>query len=155
MPETPQPVIVTLDARPAVVLREIVRMDALPGFFGRAFGSAMQGAAAQGVQVVGPPFGAYFGMPGETVDVAAGFPTDRPVRADAGIQPLTLPGGRAVQVLHVGSYEGLPETYGRLMAWMGAEGLTGGPVMWESYLNEPDPEHPEDTRTLIVWPVEG
>lgn len=153
MTETHQPEIVTLEPRAAAVLRETVRMEALPDFFGRAFGSALQVAGSQGVMVVGPPFGAYFGMPGDTVDVAAGFPTERPVDSDAGVQPLALPGGRAVQLLHAGTYDALQEAYGRLMAWMGAEGLTGGSLMWEVYLTEPDPAHPENTQTLIVWPL--
>nr|NLI49315.1 GyrI-like domain-containing protein [Propionibacterium sp.] len=148
-----EPEVVALEPQPAALLRETVRMDALPDFFDRAFHAAARVAGAQGVQLVGPPVGVYFGMPSETVEVGAGFPTDRPVTPDAGVQPFTLPGGRAVQVLHVGTYDALQETYGRLMAWVGAQQLTPGPLMWEAYLNEPDPNAPEATRTLIVWPL--
>ncbi len=153
MSEIHQPEIVTLDPRPAALLRETVPMGALPDFFGRAFHAAAQAAGTQGVQLVGPPVGVYFGMPSDTVDVAAGFPTDRAITPDAGVVPFTLPGGRAVRVLHVGSYDAMQETYGRLMAWMGAERLTGGPVMWEEYLTEPDPAAPDAAQTLIVWPL--
>lgn len=153
MPEIHQPEIVTLEPRQVALLRETVRMDALGDYFGRAFSAAAQVAGAQGVQIVGPPLGVYFGMPSETVDVGAGFPTDRPFTPDGGVAPFTLPGGRAAQVLHVGSYDAMQDTYGRLMAWFGAEGLTGGQVMWEEYLTEPDPAAPDATRTLIVWPL--
>lgn len=153
MTETHQPEIVTLEPHIAAVVREIIPMDAMPDFFDRAFHATFGVASSQGVALAGPPFGVYFGMPTDTVDVAAGFPTDRAVEPDAGVQPFTLPGGRAVQVLHVGPYDAMQETYGRLMAWLGAEGLTGGPVMWEVYLTEPDAAHPEAIETLIVWPL--
>ncbi|CAN5160062.1 hypothetical protein BH11ACT4_BH11ACT4_07320 [soil metagenome] len=92
-------------------------------------------------------------MPTDTVDVGAGFPSATlPAPAD-GVTGEMLPGGRAVQVLHQGSYDTLHETYDRLMPWLAEQGLTPGPVMWESYLNEPQPESPDATRTLIVWPL--
>lgn len=56
-------------------------------------------------------------------------------------------------MLHEGTYDGMVITYGRLMEWFTEQGLTPGPLMWESYLNEPDPAAPEATRTLIVWPI--
>lgn len=53
----------------------------------------------------------------------------------------------------MGTYDAMQDTYGRLLAWLAEQGLTPGPVMWESYLTEPDPAHPEATKTLIVWPL--
>jgi len=153
MPEQPVPEIVSLEPRPAALLRETVRMDALVEYFDRAFHTVARVAGEQGVSFAGPPVGVYFGMPSETVDVGAGFPTDRPVTPDAGVTAETLPGGRAVQLLHVGTYDALVDSYGRLMAWVEAQGLTPGPLMWEVYLTEPDPAAPEATRTLIVWPL--
>lgn len=155
MSETPVPEVATLEPQTVALLRETVRMDALTDYFDRAFHAVMRVAGAQGVAVVGPPVGVYFGMPAETVDVGAGFPTDRPVEAADGVTPDTLPGGRAAQVLHVGTYDAMEATYGRLMAWVGDQGLTPGPLMWETYLTEPDTAAPEATQTLIVWPLAG
>ena len=61
--------------------------------------------------------------------------------------------GRAAQVLHEGPYDEMSVTYGRLMEWFAEQGLTPAPMMWESYLNEPDPAAPEEAKTLIVWPI--
>ena len=155
MAEIHDPEVVTLEPQPVALLRETVRMDALTDFFDRAFHAVARTAGAQGMAPAGPPLGVYFGMPGETVDVGAGFPTHIPVTPDAGVTPETLPGGRAVQVLHVGSYGALQATYGRLMAWVAEQGLTPGPLMWETYLTEPDDSDPEATQTLIVWPLAG
>jgi effector-binding domain-containing protein len=149
-----EPQIVILAPAHVAVVRETVPMSALTDFFSRAFHATMAATQAQGVPVVGPPFGMYFGMPSETVDVAAGFPTASPISpTDDGVTTTDLPGGRAVQVLHVGTYDSLEGTYARLMAWLGERGLQPADVMWESYLNEPDPTHPETSETLITWPL--
>ena len=94
-------------------------------------------------------------MPTDTVDVAAGFPTAGRIAAAAeGVVPFELPGGRAVQFLHVGSYDDLGEAYARMTAWMGEQGLTPADAMWESYLTEPTPDgDPAVNQTLITWPV--
>lgn len=148
------PQLVILAPAHAAVVRETVPMSALTDYFSRAFHATMAAAQAQGVPITGPPFGLYFGMPSETVDVAAGFPTAFPVSpTDDGVTAANLPGGRAAQVLHVGTYDSLEQTYGRLMAWLGEKGLRPAEVMWESYLNEPDPAHPETAETLVTWPL--
>lgn len=147
------PELVTLEARPVALLRETVRMDALTDYYDRAFHAVSAAVSSQGVSIAGPPVGVYFGMPGKTVDVGAGFPTEGSIRPDAGVTPETLPGGRAAQVLHVGSYDAMPATYGRLTEWLAERELTPGPLMWETYVTEPDDAHPEATSTLITWPL--
>jgi effector-binding domain-containing protein len=66
-----------------------------------------------------------------------------------------LPAGRAAQVMHTGSYDSMEQTYGRLMAWVQQQGLALGPVMWETYLTEPNEEDPSSMQTLITWPLTG
>jgi len=165
------PHVVALEPTTVLALRETVPMGELPAFFDRAFHATMAAAQAQGVRVVGPPVGVYFGMPSDTVDVAAGFPVAGPVEGVggggagagggaggggvAGVGIVTLPGGRAAQILHVGTYDAMEQTYGRLMSWMGEQGLRPGGVMWEVYLSEPTPDAPESWQTLIVWPLAG
>ncbi|MHB1009473.1 MAG: GyrI-like domain-containing protein [Propionibacteriaceae bacterium] len=153
MSENHEPEIVNLEPRTVAVLRERVPMNSLVDYFGRAFTTVSQVASEQGAVIVGPPVGLYFGVPTDTVDVAAGFPTDRPVTPAEGVTSETLPGGRTAQVLHVGTYDSMKATYGRLSSWLAAEGLTPGPVMWETYLTEPDPAAPETAQTLIDWPL--
>lgn len=135
-------------------VRETVPMEALTEFFGRAFGRTMQTLARQGVQPVGPPYGKYYGMPGATVDVEAGFPVAQPITGDGDVTPGTLPGGRVVEAVHVGPYDTMERTYAEVQRFFGSNGLTPGPVMWESYLTDPDAEpDPAGWRTLICWPI--
>ncbi|HMO11186.1 MAG TPA: GyrI-like domain-containing protein [Actinotalea sp.] len=84
-----------------------------------------------------------------------GFPVDGPVTVAGGFaHRLVLPGGRAVQAVHVGPFDTLEQTYEALLAWLSEQGLTPSGQMWESYLSDPAVEpDPAAWRTLIVWPV--
>ena len=65
-----------------------------------------------------------------------------------------LPGGRAVEGIHVGSYDHLPGAYADLQQWMEQHGLEPANLMWEYYLTDPGIEpDPSRWRTRIVWPV--
>ena len=137
-------------------VRRTVPMNELTDFFSRAFSETMRVLGAQGVQPSGPPFGKYYGMPGETVDVEAGFPVDRPVTGSGDVVPGSLPGGRVVEAVHVGPYDTMQQTYAVIERFFAAEGWTPGDVMWESYLSDPGTEpDPAAWRTLISWPVAG
>ena len=59
------------------------------------------------------------------------------------------PGGRAAVAVHVGPYEGLADTWGRLLGWLAEQGLQPGPEMWEEYLSPPEGD-PATWRTRLV-----
>jgi len=145
-----------LQETPTAVLRETVPMNALRDFFDRAYRSVMTAVQQQNVQLAGPPFAMYRGMPTDVVDVEAGFPLAAPYPGggESVVTAGTLPAGRALEAMHVGPYDTLPETYGAVMARMQAEGLTPGDAMWEYYLSDPATEpDPAAWKTLVVWPV--
>jgi effector-binding domain-containing protein len=150
------PDIVTVEPTEVVLVRDRVPMGSLRDFFDRSF-AALGEAAEQGrLRFAGPPVGVYHGLPDETVDVGVGFPTAGPVDLGEDLVVETLPGGRALQIVHLGSYDTLQETYARVMAWVAEQGLEPGPVMWETYLTEPTPDgDPADMRTMITWPLAG
>jgi effector-binding domain-containing protein len=144
----------TLEPQPAAVLRGEAPIEELPAVFDRGFHEVMQAIEAQGVTVTGPPFGFYPRMPGETVEVAVGFPTTVPVNPHGEVRAFELPGGRAITGVHVGPYDTLERTYGELTVWAAAERLQLAPYMWESYLTDPSAEpDPNNWQTLIIWPV--
>jgi hypothetical protein len=46
------------------------------------------------------------------------------------------------------------ETYSQVEQWMVGQRLVPGPVVWESYLSDPEREpDPATWRTVIHWPV--
>jgi effector-binding domain-containing protein len=143
-----------LERQSTAVIRERVPMDQLRAFFDRAFSATMAALQKQGRQPVGPPFAKYYGMPTKTVDVEAGFPVSAPIHDDAGVAGGELPGGRAVEAIHVGPYEELSRTYQEVDRWMRERGLTPAEFMWESYLSDPDREpDPKTWRTQLMLPV--
>lgn len=145
-----------LQEQPTAMLRETVPMNALREFFDRAYKAVMAAVQQQNVQLAGPPFALYRGMPTDVVDVEAGFPLAAPYPggAEGGVSAGVLPAGPALQAMHVGPYDSLPETYSAVMARMRAEGLTPGDAMWEYYLSDPAAEpDPAVWKTLVVWPV--
>ena len=147
--------VVNLEPQLAAVVRDELPVGQLPTLFDRAFHQVMEAVEAQGLRVTGPPFGFYPRMPGDTVEVAAGFPVSGPITPTGAVTALELPGGRAVTGVHVGGYDGLEQTYRELVAWSRSRGLEGGAVMWESYLSDPAAEpDPAKWRTQITWPVE-
>lgn len=155
MIETEQPHLTNLAPATTAVVREVVAMAELPAFYDRAFAELPQAIAAQGVGIVGPAFGFYHGIPGETVDLETGLPTDRAVETDGAVHAGALPGGRMARLVHAGSFDGLGAAWERLGAWIGEQGLTPGNEFWEVYLTEPSPEmDPRDLRTELNWPVE-
>lgn len=86
--------ILELDEQPTAVVRATLPFAELAGFFGRAFEAVLAALATQGVAPTGPPFAFYPGIVVETVEVAADFPTERPVDPSGEVVALTLPGGR-------------------------------------------------------------
>jgi effector-binding domain-containing protein len=150
------PEIVELVPQDAVAVRGDVAFAELPEFFGRAFAESAAAAAACGVTIIGPPFGFYPEMPTMTVAVEAGFPVSGPIEPRGNAHPLVLPGGRAVQAMHIGPYDTMVQTYAALQSWMAERGLHPAVGMWESYLSDPQAEpDPAHWRTLIIWPLAG
>jgi effector-binding domain-containing protein len=136
-------------------VRERVPMTELTEFFSRAFGETMAVLQSQGIRPVDAPFGKYYGRPTETVDVEAGFPVAKAITASGRVLPGVLPGGRAVEAIHVGPYDTMERTYSEIEEYFAKEHLEGGPVMWESYLSDPEAE-PDAAkwRTKICWLID-
>jgi effector-binding domain-containing protein len=146
--------LVTLDEQPTAVIKAQIATNEMVAFFDRAFGAVLDALSARGVAPVGAPFALYHGMPTDVVDLEAGFPVAATFEATGDVVAGLLPGGRAVQAIHRGSYESLPETYTEVRQRLSEEGLEPGPVAWECYLTDPR-EHPDPAswQTLVVWPA--
>lgn len=135
------------------MVRRVVPMEGLTTFFGEAFERVARVVPEAGGAIAGPPFGWYHGMPGETVDVAAGFPVSGDVHTpDGGVVVAERPGGRSVVAVHVGPYDAMPSTYAEVQGWMAERDLTPRPDMWEEYVSEPTGD-PAQWVTRIIWPV--
>lgn len=145
---------IELEPRTVLGVHEVIPMSGMTDYFGRAFTTSFAELGKQGASASGPPLAVYHGKPTDTVDVTAGFPVAQPVTSTADVAVITLPGGPAIETVHIGSYDTLAGTYEELMTWVEEQKLEMGEDMWEEYLTGPeaDPD-PSTWRTRIVWPL--
>lgn len=73
--------------------------------------------------------------------------------ASADVEPGVIPGGRYAVATHVGSYDGLPQTYDALFKWVheNAHQVSGPP--FESYVDDSQSTAPDEVRTEIFVPI--
>lgn len=147
------PEIISCEARPTAVVRGTVPMDQIRSFYDRSFTLVAQALTRQGVPP-GDAFGHYLSPPSDTLTLEVGYTVPAPLEAggEDEVVAAELPSGRAAFVAHVGPYDDLGAAWGRLGAWIGQQGLTPGPDLWEVYVTEPTPEtDPATLRTDLYW----
>jgi len=127
----------------------------IPGKVGEYMGIFFK----QGLMPVGNFFGMYLNSPGEVKEEELlwrlGFPIAAGSVVAAPLQKGEVPAARFAVYLHVGPYEKVNEAYGKVFAFIEAQGYKpAGPIM-EQYLDQnPAAVKPEDLRTEIHVPVE-
>ncbi|MGH3311664.1 MAG: GyrI-like domain-containing protein [Streptomyces sp.] len=147
-----EPELAEVDQVTTAVVRGVVPMAELPGFFDGAFRRLPETIIAQQAAILSPAFALYNAPPGETADLEVGFVTDRPVRAEGDVVAGTRPATRVARMTHSGTFDGLGASWERLKSWIEAQGLTPGPVLWEVYVTQPTPDmDPGDLRTELNW----
>ncbi len=149
------PEMTDLDESTTATIHEVVPMAEIGDFFDRSFSELAAVLERQGITPAGPAFACYAKPPGETADVEVGFPVEHTVEAEGNVRPSSLPAGRTASLVHVGGYEQLGESWGRLGAWIAEQDLTPGSVLWEIYATEPSPDmDPADLRTELFWTIQ-
>lgn len=148
----PEPEIAVVPEQPTAVIAGVVPVTELAGFFDRSFNALAPVVGRQGRQITGAAFARYHGPPSDTADLEVGFPTDAAVTPAGEVRPGTLPAGRVARLVHVGAYDELGTSWGRLQAWIAAQGEQPTAVLWEAYVTEPSPDmDPADLRTELNW----
>src|SRR5688572_16402759 len=106
------PRIVETASHPAAVIHLVIPRSQIQAVMGGAIGEVMAALGAQGIPAAGPLFSHHLAMSAETFDFEVGVPVSQPVTATGRVKPSTLPGGRVVQAVYRGPYEGLPGAWG-------------------------------------------
>jgi len=115
------------------------------------FAKALRGF---GVDTVGPPVSVVRPCGGERFDVAAAYPTMGRLVIGQPFLHTRPPGGRALQVTHLGPWSTLLSTYDRLAEWLTAHRVAVPPMMYEEYVVGPDLiNDPAAWRARIVVPL--
>jgi hypothetical protein len=135
--------------------------EAIKQAMGSAFQTLGAGVAAMQVSVTGPPRAVYHDYQEGGTRWTLAFPIADPAGAESSgeVNVGQLTGGRAFRFTHVGPYDGLSDTYGRITAWMIREGHMASEAdwtrfvpMWEEYIDDPESTPPEELRTFIYVP---
>ena len=149
-----EPELVSAEPVTTAVVRAVVPVSGLTGFFDASFRELTTTTTEQGVALLGPAFALYRGPFAEIVDLEVGFPVDRPIPAEGNVVASELPGGLLARGTHSGSFDGLGDAWARLAAWLGEQGHAPAAERWESYVTQPSPDmDPRDLRTELFWPV--
>jgi DNA-binding transcriptional MerR regulator/effector-binding domain-containing protein len=133
-----------------------VRVDDMTTYVPETIARVREWLDARGVLCIDPPLTIFLG-PGidEWLDVEVGWPIDGadPDLSD-GITLRELPPARAVQHVHRGPFEGLPDVYRALEPAIREQGLEPLELAREHYVGHPNnTADPADYETRIVWPV--
>lgn len=145
------PALITIEPRHvAVVTGRALPAEEVRTFFDGAFRSLGQAFEQQGQAPGGPAFAWFLTPPGETMDVQVGHQVSPDFAPADPVEARELPGGRAAQLVHVGSYDDLGTSWQRLVDWTQEQGLTASGELLEEYLTEPTPDaDPQDMRTRL------
>ncbi len=113
----------------------------------------MQHVISQGAGMAGQPLVVYHSW-GDPIELEAAIPVAAPVEGKGRVKSSRLPAGEAVVAWHIGPYDKLGETHGRIQAFMEQRGLERRAPCWEEYWTDPGMEpDPSKWRTRVVWPV--
>lgn len=146
-----KPTIEELDARPVMGIRRHVRVQEIGNVLGELIGRVM---AVVGPHCVGPVLARWHAWEDDQGDMEVAVPVREPCPDQGDVRASSLPAGPAVVHTHVGSYDGLRETWIAVGGWMKAHGKVGRDAPWEEYVDDPGAVPVEALRTRIVWPIE-
>lgn len=142
-----QPTQIMLTSTPVVALRSrAVTVDELPQLFDAGY----QRLAEFGP--VGPGYAIYDGDPLTTFDLEIGFPTCSRANHDD-VLDIDFPSGPALGVSHMGPFEGLGDSWQRLLGHASESGLASVGRYLEIYVTDPSTHDAAQLRTDLILPL--
>ena len=117
-PTTLEPVLATVEPRPAAVVRLEDSVARLGEGIGLALGEVTTAVADAGLVPTGEPFTHYLAWGPEMVVAEVGIPIGGPITAHGRVVPGTVPGGTVAVALHEGPYDAIGRTYSLVASWI-------------------------------------
>jgi uncharacterized protein YndB with AHSA1/START domain/effector-binding domain-containing protein len=110
--------------------------------------------ARQGVTPTGPWFTHHLKVPDQTFDFEICLPVESQVKPEGRVVMGEIRAAKTARATYRGDYGGLGDAWGRFMAWIGAQGVTSAPDLWEVYVSGPDASpNPSDWQTQLNRPL--
>lgn len=141
--------------RNLAVTRFTATPDQISTHMEAAFPTVFGYLGRHGIEPLGPPLACYLMAGEERWEVRVGCEVRDPIPEGEGMEPFVLAECESLSTVHVGPYDDLAKAYEALESRARELGVQLDPVlMWEEYLTGPDVP-PEQTRTMIHWPLAG
>lgn len=125
--------IVTVERQLTAVARAQVRLSEIPAAERSLRKMIDDAVGSVDVAPLGHGFTLWRPMGDGRLDLEPGIVVSRVFEPIGEVMSSTLPAGRAVRFLHVGSYEGLPDAWHTLFAWSAKEGHKLADINWQIY----------------------
>ncbi len=148
------PAIVQSTQQRTAAIHVTVPRSEIENVFPPAVSELLAALNEQGVDVTGPLYSYHLQMPGEEFDLDIGFPVGAEVKASGRVFAAELPAMKVARTVYRGPMEGLGAAWGELRAWIGENGITAKPFLWENYQVGPgDTPDPAAWKTELNWPL--
>ena len=118
---------------------------------GIVFHAVMAFMTEQDITPAGAPVSIYHTYSPDSMTFQAGFivtPADAE-KASGDVKAGMIPPGKTLAFTHVGPYARLRDSYGEMMEYVEAEGLTLAAPTWEVYVDDPSAVPEDKLRTEV------
>lgn len=129
--------------------------DDIGGNLARAYRKIGAFMAEHGITVSGQPMAITRSWDEEGYRFDAAIPVEKnDTEAEGAVRWGQSPSGKAVRLVHIGTYDLMGPSYEKLAAYMAVHGLKEGRVSWEHYISNPGETPVEEVVTHIYFLVD-
>ena len=143
-----------VEPRPFLGVRRTVHHTKMQEYFSEVLPLMFHWLNEHGIAPASAPMAVWHGMDRETgmCDAQAGFFTAGPVEGEGEVTAGTTAGGDVLKLVHVGPYDKMGQSWGRVFQRAGELGRAPG-AGWEIYIDDPGEVAPDKLRTEIYLPI--
>lgn len=158
--------VVELQAQPVVAVEKVASTMAMPFMMAKTYGRLLQYIESKGTRMEGMPYALYKNVNWQEVTGIKGFwanlkimfhkwefdigmPVTQSIEGEGDIVAKTIPGGKYLKATHYGPYQGVSQTYDKIMNYAKENNLTIGDFAFEMYINDPKQVKKEEIETEV------
>lgn len=134
-----------------VAIRTRTSISQLPDAFRQSYEAIGKHLEETGGVCVGAPFGIYYNMDINDLDVEIGFPVAKSITEKGNIKNSSIPSGKILTFTHVGPYSELEGAYNEAFVWIKENKVETSGIVCEFYPNDPAVTPPGELITEIVF----
>ncbi len=139
--------------QPTAAIRMTRPVTQIGPAMGEAFPKIYHAVISAGIEPAGMPLARYFDFGEEETTFECAIPVAEAFRPTDEVQASSVGGGEAAFCIHVGPYETIGQTWGRVMAWVAEQGRVPAGPTWEVYVDDPQDVEPDQLKTELYVPL--